>query len=284
LAKPFDLHALPPAIAARAQRVAAQTGLELSSEARWVVGLSDFAAKVVGSQRRWFVDALAAGTFAKPPDQAGLEAELASVAEAQDMDGLKRSLRLVRSRRQFWIIWRHLLGLASLEETVGGLSLTADKLIDAALVVVERWELERHGRPLGESSQEPQRLFVLALGNVVSAAGGPGGLSGASPQAVRRRRLVDVHEGVHLFQNRLFGPLYALGYLAWMAAAGAAGLAVGLTADRKRLRRVVETFAYYDNPFEYWAYRRDSSWPPPGAHPRFVWPPRPGRRSPAGAP
>lgn len=166
MAKPFDLHALPPAIAARAQRVAAQTGLELSPEARWVVGLSDFAAKVVGGQREWFVDALAAGTFAKPPDQAGLEAELASAAEAQDMDGLKRSLRLVRSRRQFWIIWRHLLGLASLEETVGGLSLTADKLIDAALAVVERWELERHGRPLGESSQEPQRLFVLALGKL----------------------------------------------------------------------------------------------------------------------
>ena len=166
MTKSINYRSPPPAITARAQRVAAQTGLELSPEARWVVGLSDFAAKVVGGQREWFVDALAAGAFAKPPDQAGLEAELASAAEAEDMDSLKRSLRLVRSRRQFWIVWRHLLGLASLEETVGGLSLTADKLIDAALAVVERWERERHGQPLGESSQEPQRMFVLALGKL----------------------------------------------------------------------------------------------------------------------
>ena len=134
----------------------------------------------------------------------------------------------------------------------------------------------RANRHVYESGFTFRAGFVLALGNVVSAAGGPGGLSGESPRAVRRRRLVDIHEGVHLLQNRLFGPVYALGYLAWTAAAGAAGLAVGLMADRKRLWPVIETFAYYDNPFEYWAYRRDGNWPPPGAHPRFAWPPRPG--------
>lgn len=123
--------------------------------------------------------------------------------------------------------------------------------------------------------------FVLALGNVVSRGGGrqgAGGLRGGSLAAARRRRLVAVHEGVHLFQNRVFGPLYVLGYGAWMIAAGAAGLAVGLAARRGggRIWPVVEAFAYYDNPFEYWAYRKDGNWPPPGAHPRFVWPPRSG--------
>ena len=42
----------------------------------------------------------------------------------------------------------------------------ADALIEAALGVVERWEAERHGEPLGASSNEPQRLAVLALGKL----------------------------------------------------------------------------------------------------------------------
>ena len=113
--------------------------------------------------------------------------------------------------------------------------------------------------------------FAIAVGNVVSAGGGTTGLRGESPRVTRRRRLVDVHEGAHVFQNRLFGPLYVVGYGAWLVLAGAAGLLIGPALDRRNWRSVVETLAYYDNPFEYWAYRRDGYWPPAGAHPRFVW-------------
>ena len=113
--------------------------------------------------------------------------------------------------------------------------------------------------------------FAITFGNVVSAGGGETGLRGESPRVVRRRQLIDVHEGTHIFQNRAFGPLYVLGYGAWLALAGAAGLVTGLAMDRGNWRSVVETFAYYDNPFEYWAYRKDGYWPPGGAHPRFVW-------------
>ena len=166
MTRSIDHRSLPPAIAARAERVAAQTGLDLSAQARWVLGLSDFAAKVAESQRDWLAAALAAETFAAPPDPASLEAELAAVAESEDMESLKYSLRLVRNRRQLWIVWRHLLGLASLEETLGALSGMADQLIEAALALVERWQRERHGEPIGASSQAPQRLFVLALGKL----------------------------------------------------------------------------------------------------------------------
>lgn len=113
--------------------------------------------------------------------------------------------------------------------------------------------------------------FAITFGNVVSAGGGDTGLRGESPRVMRRRRLVEVHEGAHVLQNRSFGPLYVLGYAAWLVLAGAAGLVVGLVMDRGNWRSVVETFAYYDNPFEYWAYRKDGYWPPRGAHPRFVW-------------
>ena len=113
--------------------------------------------------------------------------------------------------------------------------------------------------------------FAIAVGNVVSAGGGATGLRGESPRVMRRRRLVELHEGTHILQNRLFGPLYVLGYGAWMVLAGAAGLVIGPVMDRRRWRSVVETLAYYDNPFELWAYRRDGYWPPGGAHPSFVW-------------
>ena len=158
--------AAPPLIAERAERFAAQNGLALPPEARWVIGLSDFAAQVARSERDWFAEGLAADAFNRLPDAAALNAELANVVEAADMDELKRGLRRVRNRWQFGIVWRHLLRLASFEETAGALSDLADALIDAALGVVERWEAERHGQPLGASSNAPQRLAVLALGKL----------------------------------------------------------------------------------------------------------------------
>ena len=163
---PLSVDAPPPLIAERAERFAAQAGLALSAEARWVIGLSDFAAQVARSDLDWFAEGLAAETLNRPPDAAALKAELARVAGAADMAALKRLLRRVRNRWQFGIVWRHLLRLATFEETVGALSDLADALIGAALGVVEGWEAERHGAPLGAASNAPQRLAVLALGKL----------------------------------------------------------------------------------------------------------------------
>ena len=129
----------------------------------------------------------------------------------------------------------------------------------------------RSNRHVYEGGLTFRRGFAIAMGNVVSSGGGTTGLRGDSPQVIRRRRLIDVHEGTHILQNRLFGPFYPVGYLLWMAGAGLVGLLVALATDRSGWRSVVETWAYYNNPFEYWAYRRDDYWPPRGAHPRFVW-------------
>ena len=160
---PLDV---PPPIAERADRFASHNGLVLPPDARWVVGLSDFAAQLARSERDWFVDGLASKAFDRPPDAAVLKAELGGVAAATDMAALKRALRRLRNRWQFGIVWRHLLRLASFEQTVGALSELADALIEVALGVLERWEAERHGEPLGAYSNEPQRLAVLALGKL----------------------------------------------------------------------------------------------------------------------
>ena len=161
-----SVDALPPLIAERADRFAGQVGLGLPDAARWVIGLSDFAAQVARSDLDWFADGLAADAFSRAPGASTLQAETGAIAKAADMAQLKSALRRVRNRRQFGIVWRHLLRLATFEETVAALSDLADALIDAALGVVERWEAERHGQPLGNTSNAPQRLAVLALGKL----------------------------------------------------------------------------------------------------------------------
>lgn len=107
--------------------------------------------------------------------------------------------------------------------------------------------------------------FVLTQGNVVSNAGPFTGRRGERRLAVVRR-----HEGLHVWQNRIGGPFYQVMYLAWMAIAGIVGAAVGLSRDNSWARSV-ETLAYYNNPFEYYAYRRDENWPPARASQRLVW-------------
>lgn len=111
--------------------------------------------------------------------------------------------------------------------------------------------------------------YAFSVGNVVSNAGGRVGLDGDGAPA-RRLRFIRNHEFLHVFQNRAFGPLFQLSYLGWMVV----GLAWGLLAwlrDREQLGKLIETAAYFNNPFEFWAYLRDGYWPPRDAHPRLVW-------------
>jgi len=73
------------------------------------------------------------------------------------------------------------------------------------------------------------------------------------------------HEDVHVWQSRWFGPLYPLLYGAWMVGGGAVGMVVWVTRRRaESFTKVVESCAYYLNPFEWWAYSRDDHWPPSG--------------------
>ena len=112
--------------------------------------------------------------------------------------------------------------------------------------------------------------FALTWGTVVSNAGGRVGLDPATPAGRRRRRFVVAHEALHVWQQRWLGPLYPIVYGGWVL--GGAAVATVLWWRRGgSWRRTVTTLAYYDNPFEYWAYRRDDHWPPRGADPALAW-------------
>jgi hypothetical protein len=125
----------------------------------------------------------------------------------------------------------------------------------------------RRNRHWFDGGARLRRGFVLTLGNVVSNAS-----PGRGPGAEERRRLIDRHEELHVWQSRVFGPLYPAVYAAWFAVGLVVGTAVwALRRGRPRLFRLLETAAYYDNPFEYWAYRRDGRWADNRADPVLKW-------------
>jgi hypothetical protein len=110
----------------------------------------------------------------------------------------------------------------------------------------------------------PRRGFAITVGNVISGAG--------DTSLPHRRRLVTDHEDVHVWQARWFGPFYPLLYGSWMLAGGAAGMVVWLVRRRsERFTKVVESCAYYLNPFEWWAYSRHGHWPPSGKVAGLGW-------------
>lgn len=126
---------------------------------------------------------------------------------------------------------------------------------------------ERRNRHIYETGLRGHPDFAITVGQVVTNAGGRSGLT------ERRLRLVDRHEELHIWQQRALGPLFPLGYGTWVVAAGLAGVALWMV-KRGDLGRTVTTLAYYDNPLEYWAYRRDDHWPPAKADASLAWRPR----------
>ena len=116
---------------------------------------------------------------------------------------------------------------------------------------------ERCNRHVLARGFQPRRGFAITIGNVVNGVG--------DVHHPRRAKLVTDHEDVHVWQARLFGPAYPVLYLGWMVGGGAVGAVGWVLRHRDQpFGRVVEAYAYYLNPFEWWAYSRDDHWPPKG--------------------
>lgn len=125
----------------------------------------------------------------------------------------------------------------------------------------------RQNRHVFEKGACLKRRFALTHGNVISNAA-----TGRESLVEERRPFIDRHEGLHIWQNRLFGPLYQALYVAWFLGGALVGAATwALKRDRPKLQRLVETAAYYDNPFEFWAYKRDEHWEDNSADPILKW-------------
>jgi hypothetical protein len=116
---------------------------------------------------------------------------------------------------------------------------------------------ERQNRHVYSRGMQLRKGFATTFGNGVAGAG--------DLSRPRRSKLVTDHENVHAWQARWFGPAYPALYGGWLAGGAAAGAAVWATLRRDQpLFKMVESCAYYLNPFEWWAYSRDDHWPPNG--------------------
>jgi len=103
--------------------------------------------------------------------------------------------------------------------------------------------------------------FATTMGNVTTHLGtGP-----------NTTDLMLNHELVHVWQNRIFGPLFQTSYVGWMAGGFFVGTGYWFLHPNEDWFSLVETAAYYDNPWEVWAYVNDHNWPPPGANPALLW-------------
>jgi hypothetical protein len=126
---------------------------------------------------------------------------------------------------------------------------------------------ERQDRHVYAGGLRLRRRFVITLGNTISNAGAN------VTHSLRRQQLVDDHEDVHVWQARAFGPLFPVAYVGWTVVAGPVGVVVWLVRRPRpaSLFAVAETFSYYMNPFEWWAYSREDNWPPVGMVPGLGW-------------
>ncbi len=166
--------------------------------------------------------------------------------------------------------WRTPKGAAAFAlDSTWALPMTAAGLFANAVGAVTRGEFvvelsRRANRQVYRRGFQPRRGFAITLGNVISGGG--------DTSLPRRARLVTDHEDVHVWQARVLGPLYPVVYVGWMVAAGAVGAVAWVTRHRDApLGKVVETYAYYLNPLEWWAYSRDDHWPPGGKVAGIGW-------------
>ncbi len=112
----------------------------------------------------------------------------------------------------------------------------------------------RQGRHVYRRGFSPRKKFAFTVGNTITNAG--------AIEDPRRRSLIEVHEGLHVWQQRWFGPIFPIVYGVWMAGGAVSGTIVWLRHRDTKLAVVVERHAYYYNPFEHWAYAADHNWPP----------------------
>jgi RHS repeat-associated protein len=121
----------------------------------------------------------------------------------------------------------------------------------------------RQNRHVYEGGFALKSDFAFTQGNVISNAGQGG--KGINPSFIAQ------HEELHIWQSRIFGPLFQATYIVWAVGGFIVGTVVWFFNTDQDYGSVIETAAYYDNPFEYWAYKNDSNWPPSGANPVIAY-------------
>lgn len=125
-----------------------------------LVGCSEFAGAIVLRNKDWFLDNVT--TFAEPPDVTLLEAR---ASEVESVDDVKAVLRRYRNRFMLHVLWREVMGLADLDETLESLTALADRSLAVAVRVAEATLSPRFG-VVRDSVGNKVPLVVLGMGKL----------------------------------------------------------------------------------------------------------------------
>ena len=168
-----------------------------------------------------------------------------------------------------WASWKGWAAFVS--DSTWGLTGTALGLVVHAINIgwgKYRSDLsERQNRHVYESGIHIKSAYAFTMGNVISNAG-----KGTSTINAKDIQFLSNHEELHIWQSRIFGPIYQIGTVVWMI--GGFFVALGYWAGTgfdKNLGSLIQTASYFDNPFEYWAYNNDNNWPPKDSDPDLRW-------------
>jgi hypothetical protein len=107
--------------------------------------------------------------------------------------------------------------------------------------------------------------YATSIGPVVINAFDRQTFEPGDPRLARREQLVERHEHHHVEQARRWGPLFPTFYSSWLLGGFLRALWWKLRGDNAKLGDLIMTSAYFLNPFEKAAYRKDEYWPPSGA-------------------
>lgn len=122
-----------------------------------LVGCSEFAGSVVLREKDWFRQTVS--TFDMPPDPHALEAFVGDGEEIQSR------LRRFRNRYMLHVLWREVFGLADLDETLGSLSMLADRMLDVATRHAEKTLEPRFG-VVRNSAGDKVPMVILGMGKL----------------------------------------------------------------------------------------------------------------------
>ena len=141
-----------------------ELGAEMIAPLAKIVACSDFAAKTLLREWKWFVAEQA--SLHAPPDASLLErfAGQVSISDAS-IDSTKEQLRRFRHRYLLHVLWREITGVATLGETLSSLSALADRLLEAAVSFGERQLRERYGI-IRDEHGDPVSMVVLGMGKL----------------------------------------------------------------------------------------------------------------------
>lgn len=130
------------------------------ADVREVLALSPFLEELDQRYPEWLPELEAEGRLEKhaPPSAEALAGEI-------ERHGLDPGLRRFRNREMLCLTWREISGTATLQETLGDLTLLAERCLDAAVSHHHAALAERFGTPRGEDGAA-QSLVVLGLGKL----------------------------------------------------------------------------------------------------------------------